>query len=151
MQIFKIAYCDYYDPSLFFWVEWRREFVEAVSQHQPDMLKKQKVHLLLHLVECMEQFGPTSAFNSERYGLEIIMIGEIKSAQSSLLPNKNYHWFETFNSFIRAQNIYGNKHAPSRDIAHKFAVIEQIRYICEDGYLSSDKRWSIVCDFHVQS
>lgn len=31
------------------------------------MLKKQKVHLILHLVECMEQFGPTSAFNSERY------------------------------------------------------------------------------------
>ena len=52
------------------------------------------------------------------------------------------HRFETFNSFIRAQNIYGNKHAPSRDIAHKFAVIKQIRYICEvDEYLSSDKRW----------
>ena len=31
------------------------------------MLNKQKVHLILHLVECMEQFGPTSAFNSERY------------------------------------------------------------------------------------
>ena len=41
--------------------------MEAVRQHRPDMLKKLKVHLMLHLVECMEQFGPTSAFNSERY------------------------------------------------------------------------------------
>ena len=48
--------------------------------------------------------------------------------------------FETFNSFIRAQNIYGNKHAPSRDIAHKFAVIEQIRYICEEGHISGDTK-----------
>ena len=40
------------------------------------MLKKQKVHLLLHLVECMEYFGPTSAFNSERCGFNII-IGKI--------------------------------------------------------------------------
>ena len=32
-------------------------------------------------------------------------------------------------------NIYGNKHAPSWDITHKFATIEQIRYICEEGSL----------------
>ena len=75
VKVFKIAYCDYYHPSLF--SEWSgvcREFVEAVSHYQPEMLKKQKVHLLLHLAECVVQFGPTSAFNSERYGL--IMIGK---------------------------------------------------------------------------
>ena len=37
---------------------------KAVWQHMPHMLKKQRVHLILHLVECMEQFGLT--FNSER-------------------------------------------------------------------------------------
>ena len=149
--------CNYYHfyeglQDRILWLLWSfsfflsgvcREFVEAVSQYQPDMLKKQKVHLLLHLVECMEQFGPTSAFNSERYGFET-MIGKIKCTIITI-TKPNYRRFETFNSFIRAQNIiYGNKHAPSRDIAHKFAVIEQIRYICEDRYLSSDKRWSIV-------
>ena len=36
--------------------------------------------------------------------------------------------------------MYGNKHAPSCDIAHKFAVSEQIRYICEEGTVSSSKR-----------
>ena len=30
----------------------------------PDMMKKPKIHLVLHLVECMEQFGPTSAFST---------------------------------------------------------------------------------------
>ena len=54
LQVFRIAYCDYYDPSLFSdWSGVCREFVEAVSRYQPDMLKKQKVHLMLHLVECM--------------------------------------------------------------------------------------------------
>ena len=28
---------------------------------------------MLHLVECMKEFGPTSAFNSERYGMLIIL------------------------------------------------------------------------------
>lgn len=43
------------------------QFVDIVSQCQPNMLRKQKVHMVLHLLECMEEFGPTSAFNSERY------------------------------------------------------------------------------------
>ncbi len=47
---------------------------------------------------------------------------------------------EAFNSCIRAQNIYGNKQAPSRDICNRFAVIEHIRYICEGGFLPSGKR-----------
>ena len=42
------------------------EFVEAVRLAFPDMLKKPKIHLLLHLVDNMIEFGPTSAFNTER-------------------------------------------------------------------------------------
>ena len=40
------------------------------------------------------------------------------------------HRCESFNSFIRNQNINGNRHAPSRDIAQSFAVMEYIRFIC---------------------
>ena len=40
---------------------------DNVHQNEPSMLKKQKVHLTLHLVEYLKQFGPTSSFNSERY------------------------------------------------------------------------------------
>ena len=37
---------------------------------------------------------------------------------------------ESFNSYIRSHNIFGNKQAPSRDIAHRFAVLEHIRFTC---------------------
>ena len=37
---------------------------------QPDLLQKRKVHLLLHLVECMKEFGPTAGFNTEKYAVE---------------------------------------------------------------------------------
>ena len=49
------------------WSSVCTQFVDTVSQCQPDMLRKQKVHMVLHLVDCMEEFGPTSSFNSERY------------------------------------------------------------------------------------
>ena len=44
---------------------------------------------------------------------------------------------ESFNSYIRAQNIYGNKSAPSHDICKHFADIEQLRYVCGGGYNTS--------------
>ena len=45
------------------------------------------------------------------------------------------HRCESFNSLIRGQNIHGNKQAPSRDIAHRFAVIEHLRFLCNTkGY-----------------
>ena len=50
------------------------------------------------------------------------------------------------NSTVRLQNIYGNKQAPSRDIANHFAVVEHLRYICNGGYYDSNERWS---DMHV--
>lgn len=40
---------------------------------------------------------------------------------------------ETFNSYIRAHNIFGNKSAPSHDIARRFSVVEQLRHICAEG------------------
>ena len=46
------------------------------------------------------------------------------------------------NFTVRLQNIYGNKQAPSRDIANHFAVVEHLRYICNGGYYDSNERWS---------
>ena len=45
----------------------------------------------------------------------------------------NFCRYEAFNSVIRAHNIYGNKHAPSRDIARNMAILEYVRYICSGG------------------
>ena len=42
-------------------------FVQAIKEHNPSMLKKKKVHLVLHLPAALREFGPTSAYNTERY------------------------------------------------------------------------------------
>ena len=40
---------------------------------------------------------------------------------------------ESFNSVMRIHNIYANQAAPCRDIAHSFAVMEHLRFICGGG------------------
>ena len=42
------------------------EFVCAVKQYTPEFVNKVKIHLLLHLTDSICDFGPTSAFNTER-------------------------------------------------------------------------------------
>ena len=66
--MFKIAYCDYF--SLKERDECKaicQSFVQQVASCFPDLTKEVKIHLLLHLVDNMVDFGPTSAFNTERY------------------------------------------------------------------------------------
>ena len=67
-QVFRIAYCEYYNPEEKHNYEVIcQDFVSKVCRVYPSFSQKPKVHLLLHLVQCMEWFGPTSAFNTERY------------------------------------------------------------------------------------
>ena len=47
---------------------------------------------------------------------------------------------ESFNSSVRFQNIYGNKQAPSRDIANFLAIVEYLRFICGGGKYNSNER-----------
>ncbi|KAL5469029.1 hypothetical protein EMCRGX_G030209 [Ephydatia muelleri] len=54
-------------------------FVHSVRDFMSEMLRKQKVHYILHLVQCMQDFRPSSSFCTER-------------------P-------ESFNSYVRIQNI----------------------------------------------
>ena len=62
-----MAYCSpFSEDDLDGCNEVCQKFVTTVKEHQPEMLKKQKVHLLLHLPESMKEFGPTSCFNTER-------------------------------------------------------------------------------------
>lgn len=110
-KVFKIAYCDFFKPVLL--DEWKRvfqAFVSTVKQHMPSLLEKQKTHLILHLVDSMVKFGPCSAFSAER--------------------------FESFNSNIRMFNVFGNRLAPSRDIAKRFCILQHLRHICHGGNAS---------------
>eukprot|EP00731_Ephydatia_muelleri_P007439 Em0003g1687a len=107
-KVFQIAYCDFFELSKAeAWNQICADFVHSVRDFMPEMLQKQKVHYVLHLVQCMHDFGPSSSFCTER-------------------P-------ESFNSNVRIQNIFGNKQAPSRDIAAHFSVIEHLRFVCEGG------------------
>ena len=45
-----------------------KEFVVSVKSHNPQLLNRPKIHLLLHLPKCMLEFGRTSSFNTERLG-----------------------------------------------------------------------------------
>eukprot|EP00731_Ephydatia_muelleri_P010651 Em0005g1237a len=59
-------------------------FVQAIKEHNP----------------TLREFGPTSAYNTERC--------------------------EAFNSLVRCQNVHSNRHNPSRDIAVGFSVREHM-------------------------
>ena len=78
-----------------------QKFVDAIKIHMPHLLQRKKKNLL-HLVHCMHEFGPSSAFNAERY-----------VCVSKALCIYNYHKhmcrFESFNSKVRAYNVYGNR------------------------------------------
>ena len=67
-QVFKICYCDQFsaeNESKYRYI--CTSFVESVKKCVPEQLKKLKVHLILHLVDDMKEFGPTASFNTEMY------------------------------------------------------------------------------------
>ena len=61
VQLFQIAYCEFFEASKA--TEWQSVFKQ---QHMPSLLQKQKIHMILHVVECMKELGPSSAFSAER-------------------------------------------------------------------------------------
>eukprot|EP00731_Ephydatia_muelleri_P000135 Em0001g135a len=118
-KAFKIAYCDFFKPILL--DEWKRVcqgFVSAAKQHMPSLLEKQKMHLILHLVDSMVKFGRCSAFSAER--------------------------FESFNSYVRTYNVFGNRLGPSRDIAKRFCNLQHLRHICHGGNAGGSMQSDIV-------
>ena len=67
IHVFRIAYCLPISESNEHSYQLQcQEFLRVAKECQPDLLQKRKVHLLLHLVECMKEFGPTAGFNTER-------------------------------------------------------------------------------------
>ena len=102
----------------------------------PEQLKKLKVHLILHLVDNMKEFGPTASFNTERYVQKWLQFA-IDTTKVRFINLLLYFRCETFNSFIRARNIFANKLAPSRDIAMSFNTLQHLEFIFSGGYLGT--------------
>ena len=66
-QVFQLCYCDFYDPNKE--GEWRElctDFVDSITTAYPELSKKQKVHLFMHIIDSMKAFGPTSSYCTER-------------------------------------------------------------------------------------
>ena len=74
--MFRLSYCVPYNPDQkSAYTEICQEFVSAAQAFSVDLMQKPKFHLLLHLSECIHNFGPTSAYNTERYiAIWLIMI-----------------------------------------------------------------------------
>lgn len=67
-KVFQIVYCLPFTPSKYDdYKDICEQFVTSVANYMPQFSKRLKVHLLLHLVDDMIQFGPASCFNTERY------------------------------------------------------------------------------------
>eukprot|EP00731_Ephydatia_muelleri_P012741 Em0007g51a len=108
-KVFKFVYCDTFLPEMVdVYKSQCLAFTHAVERNCPELRRKLKIHILLHLPDDMLQFGPASTFNTERC--------------------------ESYNAAIRGRNIYANQHAPSKDIATSFAIQESIRFVCSGGH-----------------
>ena len=74
IQIFRIVYClPFRESDEMEYKEICKQFVDIARQFQPELLQKVKVHLLLHLVDCMLDFGPCSVYNTERYNNNVYL------------------------------------------------------------------------------
>ncbi|KAK0520236.1 hypothetical protein OC842_007165 [Tilletia horrida] len=88
-----------------------RYFFWTMSKASPSYITtKPKLHLLVHAVQQIDELGPLSALTSEH--------------------------FESFNSVIRSACIYSNRQRPSRDIATRLLLQQDIRHIVSGGRLN---------------
>ena len=127
--------CDAYDPSLKDDLQQKcQDFVDNVKTHMPTFLQKQKTHLILHLVECMDEFSPTS---SKVCGLlqKLACLLTKDLGHIHLLQCR----FESFNSKVRMFNIFSHRHASSRDIASR---LQSLMHISQSNSVDGNKRFN---------
>ena len=92
-----------------------RKYIRIFLHHTIHMsarwANKPKFHMLLHLPESIERFGPPSLFATKK--------------------------FESFNKILRLASIHTNRHSPGRDIAISFVNFQSLRLILSGAQLTN--------------
>ncbi|QRV96926.1 hypothetical protein RhiJN_24944 [Ceratobasidium sp. AG-Ba] len=84
--------------------------LQATVTWSPQWFNKPKFHVLLHLPEHVERFGPAVLFATET--------------------------FESYNHVIRLRSVHSNRRAPSRDIGQAFCRLYAIRFLVSGGWIT---------------
>ena len=79
------------------------------------ILRKVKLHLLVHLEDDIGRFGPLVGMSSER--------------------------FESYNAVFRQSMVYSNRKRPSRDIATDCTGQERLKMMMSGAYIPDDGTW----------
>ncbi|KAF6747885.1 hypothetical protein DFP72DRAFT_821319 [Ephemerocybe angulata] len=85
------------------------QFLIRTARWTPGWFNKPKFHIIVHLPNHIQRFGPAILFATEA--------------------------FESFNSVIRAKSVHSNRQAPSRDIALAFAQGNRVRHLLSGGFV----------------
>ncbi|KAL7747630.1 hypothetical protein RI367_007071 [Sorochytrium milnesiophthora] len=90
-------------------------FLASLAAVAPEVLRKRKHHVLLHLVEQVHRLGPAILTATEH--------------------------FESFNSVVRKVFTQTNRKAPSRDCAAAFSVFQMMHHVASGGYWRAGGKW----------
>ncbi|KAG2029270.1 hypothetical protein BDR03DRAFT_845374, partial [Suillus americanus] len=84
-----------------------KRFMDCTACWTPQWFNKPKFHLILHIVDHIQRFGPTITFATEVH--------------------------ESYNSIVCGWSINSNRMAPSRDIARRAAGLLCLRHLLSSG------------------
>ncbi|KAJ6461207.1 hypothetical protein DFH09DRAFT_1114311 [Mycena vulgaris] len=92
------------------------DVLDAFGDNDPaKIIKKNKIHLLPHIVKDAVRFGPPIRNSTET--------------------------FEGYSGVFRLCSILSNHQAPSRDIAAKFVSMDRLKHVLSGGHWKQDGDW----------
>ncbi|KAA1121789.1 hypothetical protein PGTUg99_029968 [Puccinia graminis f. sp. tritici] len=107
----RIEDMDSYILDLRFHIQ---KFLYYIIKISAQWVNKPKFHMLLHLPDSIERFGPASLFATEK--------------------------FESYNGVLRNASIHSNRQSPGKDIAITFANYKVLRHLICGGLISHPKQ-----------
>ncbi|KAI8455747.1 hypothetical protein BY996DRAFT_4636994 [Phakopsora pachyrhizi] len=89
-----------------------QDFLLKLISTNAQWVNKPKFHMLIHLRQSIERFGPTSLFATEKY--------------------------ESYNGVVRQASIHSNRQSPSHDIATSFQNYAALRFFFSGGITQAE-------------